>query len=116
MIHRAALAALLILVACGDDDTPLPCDVDAVLKRACRLCHGEPTAFGAPMRLVSWEDTQRPAVTDDTLAVWELTEVRVHSTVRPMPPRGNGELSAAELAVLDAWFAAGAPEGPASCE
>ncbi|HUH02410.1 MAG TPA: hypothetical protein VML75_10460 [Kofleriaceae bacterium] len=107
------LARLIFIVAlafgaggCPGADTPLPCDVDRVLEDKCRLCHGEPTAFGAPFELMSWEDTQ---ATVKSQPVWELMQDRVHDPAMPMPPRGLAQLTADELAVLDAWFSAGAP-------
>ena len=114
MIARLTLIALLI--GCGDDDdTPLPCDVDTVIEDNCRLCHNSDLDFGAPMALESWEDTQDLAPTDDSIRVWELMQVRVHSPGSPMPPAGVGELTAADLATLDAWFDASAPAGDTDC-
>jgi mono/diheme cytochrome c family protein len=116
MMRRAALLLVALAAACGDHDhQPLPCDVDAVMVAVCHLCHGDPPDFGAPMPLVVWEDTQARAPTDRSRLVWELMEERVHDPVRPMPPVGTGELDADELAILDAWFAAGAPPGEAEC-
>jgi hypothetical protein len=111
------VAGFLALAAasCGDDATPLPCDVDAVLEAECRRCHNAKLEFGAPMPLSSWEDTQATAVTDDSVLVWELMQDRVHGVGGLMPPPGVGSLSAAQLATLDAWFAAGAPAGDGEC-
>ena len=67
------------------------------------------------MPLISWDDTQLPAPTDSSLLVWEEMELRVHDTVFPMPPSSIGELSVGDLAILDAWFAAEAPEGTEEC-
>jgi hypothetical protein len=47
--------------------------------------------------------------------VWHHMQEHVHSTSRPMPPAGAPPLTPAELATLDAWFAAGAPPGNQLC-
>jgi mono/diheme cytochrome c family protein len=103
------LALLLLVAACSGPSTPLPADVDAVFADKCQTCHGDPLAFGAEFALLSWEDTQAPAPTDPDRPIWEVARDRVHSTARPMPPPGLPALTAAELAILDAWFDAGAP-------
>lgn len=94
--------------------TPLPCDVAAVFDDKCNTCHGEPPDFGAPMPLVLWEDTQ-VTLTGRDEPVWMTVDDRVHSTALPMPPGGFDPLTPAELATLEAWFAAGAPPGDATC-
>ncbi|MFO0662273.1 MAG: hypothetical protein U0165_20945, partial [Polyangiaceae bacterium] len=92
----------------------IPCDVDAVLKSRCRSCHGDPPSFGAPMALVTYAQTQARSVTSPTQTVWQVMQSRVHDTTNPMP--STGVLPSGELAVLDAWFASGAPAGTESCE
>lgn len=83
-------------------DSHLPCDVDSVLERNCRRCHADTPRFGAPMSLLTHEDTQAPAVSDDTRKVYELMAERIHSVDDPMPPRDV--LSDEDKAILDAWF------------
>lgn len=100
----------IVLAACGEPSTPLPCEVDQVLEDKCRICHGAEVEFGAPMSLVDWEDTQAGAPTTDQ-RVWEEVRDRVRDTGDPMPPRGLPALTADERAILEAWFAAGAPPG-----
>lgn len=91
----------------------IPCDVDAVLGARCRNCHGDPPIYGAPMALVTYDQLNAPAVTDPSRKVWELSQQRVHDPIHPMP--ASGQLDAAELATLDAWFASGAPSSSEGC-
>jgi uncharacterized membrane protein len=118
-IAVARFVAVLVLVtsaACGNgDSTPLPCDVDAVLESKCRVCHLDPPDFGAPMSLVTWEDTQDVTPTGNPDPVWERMQFRISDALRPMPPSGLQMLVQAERDILEAWFAAGAPAGDAAC-
>ena len=93
--------------------TGLPCDVARVLQARCQKCHAATPAFGAPMPLVTYDDTQRPAKTNPAEPVWQRMKARLHDAASPMPP--DGPLAAADLAALDAWLAAGAPKSDASC-
>jgi hypothetical protein len=94
----------------------LPCDVDAVLAKNCRSCHGSPTQFGAPMPLLTHADLVAPAVSDPASPVFTLVGKRIHDTKSPMPQKPNPALDAADLATLDAWIAQQAPESSASCQ
>lgn len=115
------LLGVVALAACSSQEatptdagsTPLPCDVDAVLAKNCRSCHQSPPKFGAPMPLTSWEAVHKKAVSTPSLEVWQLMKQRVHDAKNPMPAAGM--LGAADLAVLDGWFAAGAPKGSGAC-
>jgi len=119
--HRGLSFVGLLLVACGSTSeapppvgsTPLPCDVDAVLAKNCRSCHSSPAKYGAPMPLTSWEAVHAKAASNPGVEVWELMKARVHDKQNPMP--ASGMLGATDLATLDAWFAASAPKGTASC-
>jgi len=61
------------------------------------------------MSLKQYADLQAPAVSDPTKKVYQVVGVRVHDTVRPMPPQQK--LTAEQLAGIDQWVAAGAPAG-----
>lgn len=61
------------------------------------------------MSLMTYADTQAPAVSDPIRKVYQQMSVRLHDKQKPMPPQQN--LTASELAALDAWIAAGAPAG-----
>ncbi len=90
--------------------------MEQVVADECRLCHNAKLEFGAPMPLLTWEDTQETAPTDPQREVWEVMEIRVGSATSPMPPGGVGDFTTDERAVLDAWFQAGAPPGTGHCE
>jgi uncharacterized membrane protein len=110
---------------CNGDDTPaecgpplvadggataLPADVDDVLERRCRACHGDPTQMFAPMPLVSWEDVQAPlpAPRDDE-TVFHAIGVRIHDMRYPMPPVTFPQLTGGERDALDRWIERCAP-------
>jgi len=93
----------------------LPCDVDAVLEKACRKCHASPPLYGAPMPLVTAADLHMPAKTNAARKVFELVPERVNDDANPMPEAPNARLSAADRATLAAWVANGAPAGTTQC-
>lgn len=89
------------------------CEARAVLQARCQTCHGAEVA-GAPMSLVTWDDTQAPSALDKTKKTSDLIKARIHDEKRPMPPVAQGKLKPEELAALDAWIAAGYPNGTCS--
>jgi len=93
--------------------SPLPCDVAEAFARNCQSCHAEATKFGAPMPLVTYQDTQAAAKSDGAKKVWELVGQRVADPLRPMPP--SGAMSEGDKAALLGWASAGAPAGGANC-
>ncbi|EYF02478.1 monooxygenase [Chondromyces apiculatus] len=123
------VAALpLFALACGGDsgdgagDTGsgaasagLPCDVDAVLEKSCRSCHGDAPKYGAPSPLVTHADLQAASLSDPSRKLFELVRERIHDEVRPMPPAPASPLDGASAKVIDDWVAAGAKAGSESC-
>jgi hypothetical protein len=97
----------------GAGQTGLPCDVSRILHNDCQSCHSAPPAFGAPMPLVTYADTQAPSKTNPAEPVWQRMKARLHDSSSPMPP--TGPIPPADLATLDAWFGAGAPASNAAC-
>jgi hypothetical protein len=96
--------------------TGLPCDVDAVLRERCHICHSSPTKYGASAPLVTWDDLQKPGPGGSAnKKVWELVKERIHDDARPMPQSPQPRLDAKELGVLDAWFASGAQSSDVKC-
>jgi hypothetical protein len=59
------------------------------------------------MSLKTYAELQAPAFSDKTKKVYQLVGVRVHDTVKPMPPQEK--LTAQQLNEIDMWVAAGAP-------
>ena len=62
------------------------------------------------MALVTWEDFQQRAVTNTSLEVHRLANMRIHDAARPMPPPPQ-MLPAQDKTTLELWLAAGGPAG-----
>ena len=92
----------------GGGGGPLPCDVSAVLQNKCWSCHGATLNYTAPMHLVSSGDFQAASHSNASVTVASQVKARIHSVQAPMPPPTMPQLTAAELATLDAWLDAGA--------
>ena len=121
----APILTLSFCLACGPAPAPgggsggtggagsagLPCDVATVLRDQCQTCHAATPLFGAPMSLTSYADTQAPARSDPSRPVWQLMKEQVEAGTMPQ----GSALTLAERAVLDAWFAAGAPGSSDAC-
>jgi hypothetical protein len=95
--------------------------VTAVLQANCQSCHQNPPINGAPMPLMTWEDTQATVIADPdgipatsaSEKVFQMMETRISSTSNPMPPTGHNLLDAADIATITNWVNAGAPAGTA---
>ena len=61
------------------------------------------------MPLVTWFDLHADSHTSPDKKVYELVSARTHDDEQPMPPPPNPRLGSEDLAVLEAWTAAGAP-------
>jgi hypothetical protein len=94
-----------IVVAIPPGATRLPCAVEEVVLRRCATCHASSPRFGAPMPLVTWDDFDRPSVTDASRRVIEIVPTRLSDTRAPMPP--DMPLDPVDRGVLDAWLGAG---------
>ena len=79
------------------------------MDKYCVSCHDAEGSSGSPMPLLTYEDMVADAVLTDGKKVYETVGTRVHDTKRPMPPKQK--LTAAELAIIDEFVAAKAPEG-----
>jgi hypothetical protein len=95
----------------------MPCETQQAVRSACLTCHGANLLGGAPMSLSTYADWHKPAVTQPTLKVYQLSQMRLHDQARPMPP--GGLIEAGPRATLDAWLSAGAvgshAEADAAC-
>lgn len=114
------LAVPLAFIACGETTKEptaevsgeLPCDVDAYFQTRCAECHGERPSGGAPMPLVHRKDFFAKAPSDANKSVADLVPVRLRDDKDPMPEPGfvnRPRATAAELALIDKWIAAGMP-------
>ncbi len=124
----------LALAACSDDDgrglagpprdagtsvprdaamvpSGLPCDVATVMAARCTVCHGATPLAPAPMSLLTYEDLTRPSITMPGTSVVALSIARMRDARSPMPPGTMPTATAAEIATLEAWVAAGTPRG-----
>lgn len=90
------------------------CDIQPVLAARCQDCHSNPTKFGAPMPLVTYQDTQAASPTYPNQKLFQRMAVRVADNVAPMPQAPNPRLAAHEIAGFQNWAAAGAAMG--TCE
>jgi len=88
---------------------PIPCAPAKAVANNCQKCHGATPIGGAPMSLLTYDDFQKPAKTQPMLKVYQLAQMRVNSTTKPMPPGGG--LASADLGALNGWFQAGAGPG-----
>ena len=91
--------------------TGLPCDVETLVATRCDSCHGAMPSGGAPMSLVTLADLTAPSLADPTMNNAQRAAVRVASASTPMPPAPAAPLTAAEVATLQGWVAAGSPAG-----
>ncbi len=88
----------------------LPCDVDEVLSTYCRSCHGDPLV-GTTFSLLSRGDLLASPPSDPGTTVGAESVERMLSEQLPMPPLPATPPSAAEIAVVADWVAAGMPAG-----
>jgi hypothetical protein len=116
---RFSLACAALLGAwtgCGNDlgfdpsaNTGLPCDVVAFLSDRCQSCHGSPLAAGAPIRLMTYDDLMGTNAAGVSVAQRCLE--RMTKAGAQMPPAPALAATTAEVAMFQAWMAAGAPPG-----
>jgi len=91
----------------------LPCDVAALLTSKCVTCHGVRPLDGVPTSLVTYADLTAPSKSNPAQANAALSLSRMTSSTAPMPPAGSTPPTAAEIAAMRVWVAAGYPM--ASC-
>jgi hypothetical protein len=87
----------------------LPADVDEVLAKKCRRCHGTPPRNAAPFPLYTWADTQGK---HNGRLIYERMGWAVQTGFMPNMIRANPPvepLTDIEKQTLLAWVAAGGP-------
>lgn len=89
----------------------VPCDVAKVLAAQCLSCHGQALAGGAPIRLVTFAELTAVSASHAPATQIERSLARMQDAQSPMPPGQPGAVSAADLAVLQAWVDSGTPKG-----
>lgn len=91
----------------------LPCEIDEILARSCRSCHGATPS--APMPLVRYDDLVATS-SDPARTYAELALDRMQSSTAPMPPGAPGTVPVDDLAVWAEWLLAGTPPGDCGAE
>jgi mono/diheme cytochrome c family protein len=89
------------------------CVVQDMLTTRCVTCHAAMPIAGAPMSLVTLDDLTKPAISDATKRVADVSLVRISSTTNPMPPAGLDPATADQIGALAKWIADG--YAPTSC-
>jgi hypothetical protein len=89
----------------------LPATIQAMLNNTCIACHGRPPALGVPESLTGYADLIARAASDPTKTNAELSLARLQDNAKPMPPAPLSRASAADIAALQSWVAAGMPGG-----
>jgi mono/diheme cytochrome c family protein len=93
--------------------TGVPCDVARVLATSCAGCHGPTPTGGAPNAMMTYDDLMATSMTAPASTIAEVSLARMKDATSPMPPEGA---SAADLAILEVWIAAGMPAGTEACD
>jgi hypothetical protein len=100
--------------ATGGAGNGLPCDVSAILKQKCQLCHGDPLVSG-PMKLLTWADLQAGSTAMPGNKVAARVKARIADSKLPMPPTGRSPLTAEEKQILTAYIDGGAKQSQTTC-
>jgi mono/diheme cytochrome c family protein len=103
----------------GDVDLPagpgeIPCDVYAILADRCQTCHGATPANGAPFPLVTYRDLTKNNTAG--VAIAQRVLARIKAATSPMPPKPGEPLTAAEIALFEAWVTADTPTSKVDCK
>jgi mono/diheme cytochrome c family protein len=97
-------------VDAGRPGEGLPCEVEALLLRNCRSCHGANPS--GPMSLLTLQQLRAPSVSEPATTAGALSVRRMRLATAPMPP--GGALPASEVDVLSSWVANGMPAATCS--
>jgi uncharacterized membrane protein len=92
------------------------CSTLALVREKCASCHDEELSSDAPMTLLSAQDFQADAVSDDTQKVFELALLRLNDEEAPMPPEDAEPLTSAERRLLERWLQGGARAADVECD
>jgi mono/diheme cytochrome c family protein len=91
----------------GCPTSGLPPDVQAVFAAKCVACHGNPPIAGVPASLTTYAALTAPSKTDPTKSVAQVAAARMQSATMRMPPSPLPAATAAEIATIQQWVAAG---------
>jgi len=113
---RRLIPLLFLLPACGSDDPTWHQDIAPLVSEHCASCHAP--GLIAPFDLVTYADAAPVAdwmaqeVADQTMPPWGALDT--DECTPPLPWKDDARLTADEIALFQAWAAAGAPEGDAA--
>jgi hypothetical protein len=88
--------------------TGLPCDVQQLIENRCIGCHLGPS----PPALLTYDGLLKPS-SEPAKTLAQKSLERMKNAASPMPPPPAVAPAAAEIAVFEAWVAAGTPKGAA---
>jgi mono/diheme cytochrome c family protein len=89
--------------------TGLRCDVQQLLENRCIGCHQN----ASPPKLLTYEDLLKPAPSDAKKNLAQVSLERMKNAASPMPPKPAVAPTPAEIALMEAWIAAGTSKGAA---
>jgi hypothetical protein len=95
------------VVVAGSGATVPAASCPLTIFQQCKACHDGKGTAGSPMGLMTYEDLRAPSHSNPAVPVFKMIQTRVHDTVKPMPPT---RMPADQMAVVDAWVAAGGPD------
>lgn len=87
----------------------LPCDVEAVLRAHCQVCHTVPRMNGAPFPLLTYEQLHAQFGTTQLLKWQRMAQVIEPGNLPHMPPADHPQLTPSDFATLHGWFNQCAP-------
>ena len=104
----------------ADPDAPpamtgfYPCDVEAVMKVKCFLCHTSPPQMGAPMSLLTYQATQA-LIDSGTGRMWQRMKRYIEIDFMPLDTSPNGPLAPGQKQLMLTWLGQGAPAAVQAC-
>lgn len=96
----------------GNASPPLPCAIKKIVADKCGTCHSDPPSFGASMPLTNYVQFHAASAADKTKQYHQQAKTRINaasSGAGHMPPPTSPQLSASELATMNAWLDQTAP-------
>jgi hypothetical protein len=82
--------------------------VQLIVRDKCWQCHRNPPRYGAPVPLVTYDDTQS---LKGTRPYSEVMLERITADFNAMPPANQPQLSDLETTLIERWVANGSPAG-----
>ena len=93
----------------GDAGPTSGCEVLALMRARCVICHSAPPVQGAPVSFTSLAALRALSLRDPLKTNAERCVARMQQTVTRMPPDPELPATAAEVALISGWIAGGMP-------